>query len=88
MSTSRHFPDEDLVELSIIQWPADSAHGAKLIGRLRDRDLVQMALERLRDFDELQQELEEGGREFEERERKIDKELGSTPARIPTEVCE
>ncbi len=74
MSTSRHFPNEDLVELSIIEWPADSYRGARLIGRLRDRDLVQMALERLRDFDELQQELEEGAQEFEERERRIDKE--------------
>ncbi len=66
MRTLRHFPHEDLVELSIIEWPADSARGPRLIGRLRDRDLVQIALERLREFDNLLRELEEREWEFED----------------------
>ena len=48
----RQIPNEDLVEISLIAWPADAASGPRLLGRLRDTDLVREALERLAAWDE------------------------------------
>ena len=46
-ATGRHFPQIDLAEISLIEWPADSSRPPRLLGRLRDDDLVSETLERL-----------------------------------------
>ena len=45
--TGRHSPQIDLAELSLIEWPSDPSRPPRLLGRLRDADLVTEALERL-----------------------------------------
>lgn len=44
----RHIPaSEDLIEISVIAWPADEGTGPQLLGRLRDTDLVRQVMDRL-----------------------------------------
>ncbi len=48
----RHIPGSaDLVEISIIEWPADSSLAPRLLGRIRDTDLVGEALSRLAEWE-------------------------------------
>ena len=45
----RHFPQVDLAEISLIEWPADALRSPRLLGRLRDDDLVTEVAERLKE---------------------------------------
>lgn len=47
LGADRRFPQVDLAEISLIEWPSDPSKPPRLLGRLRDDDLVSETLERL-----------------------------------------
>lgn len=45
----RNWPQIDMVEISLVEWPTDPGKAPRLLGRLRDEDLVGEVLSRLKE---------------------------------------